>query len=489
MNKFFILIVLTIFFNLPLFAQENADNTTIWDYEKDDFVNNALSGNDSFFISKKQEKIDRELEQLLNIKLIPVTLEDCLKLAINHNYNLKSKNQNVREYYWYKQNTYTQFLPDFQYDYILQRLSGNYVVGGIIPDEVNETPIQSTFEFSWNVFNKGKSFFAVSQKRSLYKAAIYERNFTREEIILNTATCYYELLRNKAEVDIFATNVIDRKAQYDLTTARYKVGVGTSFDVYRADAELAKAKQQYISAFNAIRITQAKLANITGVDVLTPLYPKDNIIKEKKLSEKEIETLIKISKTNRKDLLAQKKRIDALKAERNSQYTDFLPDIQLNYKYAHNGTVRVGLYPSHSFTVTAIAPLGKKLGLDTITKVKAQSSAIRAAELAYIQLSRNIEQSLITSKHQSASAHERIESSRKEVLAAEKSLENSIVLMNTGLASFIDVIQAQALKVNAQVGLAENITDYNIAEVKILFDAGLLTIDGVLNGIQDKTIP
>ena len=481
MKKLLSALLFVFIFIKPVFAD---GEKTIWEYSKDDLVNNSLFGNDSFFISKKQEMIDRELEKLLNIKLVPVSLEECLKLAVSNNYEIKEKKETVKSNKWNLRNAYSRFLPDFQYDYILQRLSGVYVVGGIVPLSVNETPIQSTFEVSWNAFDKGRDFFLTSQRRSLYKASVLNQKFTREQVILNTSKCYYELLRNKAEVDIYATNVIDRKTQYDLTKVRYDVGVGTKFDIYRAEAELAKAKQQYITAFNAIRITQAKLANLTGIDVLVPLYPKDNIIQERKLSDTETDTLIQWSRSSRKDLLAIKKQIDALKAERSSNYLDFVPDVNLNYQYAHNGTEKLGLYPSHSFTVTAIAPLGKKLGIDTLTKIKAQSAAIKSAEFNLEQKTRNVAQDIITSKQNSASAFERIESSKKEVFAAEKSLENSMVLMETGLASFIDVIQAQALKVNAQVGLAENITDYNIAQVQILFDAGIISIDGVLNGIN-----
>ena len=481
MKKLLFLFIFLYLFVLPASAE---NDKTIWEYSKDDFLNESLFGENSFFVSKKQEMIDKELEKLLNIKLVPVSLEECLKLAVLNNYEIKEKTETVKSNKWNLKNAYTQFLPEVQYDFILQRLSGVYVVGGIVPINVNETPIQSTFEASWDAFNRGKAFFVTSQRRSLYKASVLNQKFTREQVILNTSKCYYELLRNKAEVDIYATNVIDRKTQYDMTKTRYEIGVGTKFDIYRAEAELAKAKQQYITAFNAIRITQAKLANLTGIDVLVPLYPKDNIIQEKKLSDIDTEILIKWSRSSRKDLLAIKKQIDALRAERSSIYTDFIPNINLDYQYAYNGTEREGLYPSHSFTVTLIAPLGKKFGIDTLTKIKAQSAAIKSAELNLEQKTRNVAQDIITSKQNSASAFERIESSKKEVFAAEKSLENSMVLMNTGLASFIDVIQTQALKVNAQVGLAENITDYNIAQVQILFDAGIISIDGVLNGIQ-----
>ena len=58
--------------------------------------------------------------------------------------------------------------------------------------------------------------------------------------------------------------------------------------------------------------------------------------------------------------------------------------------------------------------------------------------------------------------------------------------MQTGTQTFLDVIQAQNLKVNAQVRLTECITDYNIAQVQLLFESGIITIDNVLNGINQN---
>lgn len=472
--------------NSKITSDNKNSPTTIWDYARQDFITDALSGNMSFFDSKKQEIIDKEVEQNLGIKLIPTDLETCLKAAVEHNYTLKEKKFETRQNLWEKRNAYAQFLPTAEYNYSIYWLSGTFLVGGIVQDHVHEIPIQSNFTFNWDFFDKGKSFFGVSQRRSLYKASIAMQEFTREEVILKTATEYYTLLKNKTEIDIYATNMLDRKAQYDLTNARFQVGVGTKFDIYRAEAELAKAKQQYITAFNAIRTTQAKLANTTGIDVLTPLYPKDNVINEKNLSDIEVDKLIELSKKERQDIVAERKKISAMKAERSSQYTDFIPSVNAGFVYAKNGVKRFGLYPSTTFLITVNAPLGKRLGIGTFTKIKAYNEQIKAMETALIQKLRDIEASIITSKQDSASAKERIEASKKELFAAEKSLESSIVLMNTGEATFLDVIQAQGLKVAAQVGLAQNIADYNISQVQILFDAGIISVDSILNGVNYK---
>lgn len=199
-------------------------------------------------------------------------------------------------------------MPNISYTYNIEWLSGTYLVGGIVPDDVSETPLSNYMTIDWSLFERGKVFFDISQTRSLHKASAALLNFSRDETILNTAKSYYELLRTKAELDIYTTNVIDRKAQYDLTTARYHVGVGTRFDIYRAEAELAKAKQEYITAFNAIRVAQAKLANYMGIDVSVPVYPKEITINTKKLSDTDPDKLIKTAKATRLDLYAEKSR-------------------------------------------------------------------------------------------------------------------------------------------------------------------------------------
>ena len=150
------------------------------------------------------------------------------------------------------------------------------------------------------------------------------------------------------------------------------------------------------------------------------------------------------------------------------------------------GTRRSGLYPSDTLTLNVVAPFGSYCGVDTFTKIKSYKYQILAAENNLTQLIRNVEEAIISSKQNSDSASERIVASEKEVFASRKSLESAVILMQTGTQTFLDVIQAQNLKVNAQVRLTECITDYNIAQVQLLFESGIRTIDNVLNGINQN---
>lgn len=485
MRKIIIIIFINICIVSPVFPKEPSEKT-IWEISKDDFSEHILNGDETFFQKQNREKIESELEKILDIKLVPTDLKTCLEIAIEQNYAIKTKTAEVKENLWYKRYGYAKIIPDSSYNYQSKWLQGTYLVGGIVPANVNEDTIQSYFDFTWNVFDRGKVFFYISQRRSLHKASIAQKEFTKDEIILNTTLTYYDLLNKKAELDVYSANLIDRTAQYKLTQARYQAGIGTRFDIYRAEAELAKAEQDYVTAFNTIRTSQAKLANYTGIDVIIPLYPKETNIEPKELIREKPETLIEWAKLSRQDLIAEKKRIDAAKAERSSLYMDFVPNINFEYQNAWFGTKRRGLFPSNTFSLSVSAPLGQNSGFGTFTKIKAQTAHVQAMQYNWIQMLRSIESNIITSYQASESAKERIEASKKEVFASEKSLENSIVLMNAGLATFIDVIQAQNLKVNAQIGLIQNITDYNKAQAQILFDSGVISKDNVLNGVEHK---
>lgn len=465
---------------------------SIWEIPQEELrgvlIDNALADDNSFFEQKKQERINQELEEKLNVKLVPISLDECLKTAVEHNYIIKQQKATAREALWNKRNAYSKFLPNANYTFTSQWLSGTYLVGGIVPVDVHENPLSSSFNFEWSFFDQGKVFFDVSQKRSLQKSADALAEFSKDEIILNTAQSYYQLLKNRAELEIYAINVIDRKTQYDMTMARYAVGVGTRFDIYRAEAELEKSKQEYIESVNAIRIAQAKLANYMGIDVLTPLYPKEIVINKKTLLDTDAETMIGWAKKSRLDLYAEKKKIDAMKAERNAVYTDLVPDITFKFSSSMYGTRRSGLYPSDTLTLNVVAPFGSYCGVDTFTKIKSYKYQILAAENNLTQLIRNVEEAIISSKQNSDSASERIVASEKEVFASRKSLESAVILMQTGTQTFLDVIQAQNLKVNAQVRLTECITDYNISQVQLLFESGIITIDNVLNGINQPPL-
>ena len=492
--KRIVLLVIVIILGTGI-AQAKGD--LIWDYQSDKFIKDVIKGNTSVITGKTsiidykdQEKIDKEVSENLDIDLINTNLAECLKVASDNNYTLKQNKSIKEQAYWSYKNANAQYLPDFQYSYSIQKLSGTFLVGGIQVDSVNETPIMNTFTFSWPTLNQGKTIFLNIQKKNEYRAKSSSLNYSQDEVLLNTTLTYYELLRQKIKFDVFRTNLIDRREQLNFTKARFQVGLGDKLDVERAEAEVAKAKQQYIASFNSIRLLQAKLANIMGVDVLDALYPYEVYIETRMLIDEKysIEDLYQMALVARDDIKASKLMIESLKAQRNSVKMDFAPQVNLLYQKAWAGTARLGLYPNDTIGFSLTAPLGKKFGFDTVTNVKALGAQIEAEQYKLEILQRNVKENITTSYYNSKTSLERIEAAKKEVEASDESLKISIVQMTVGKSTFLDVIQAQGIKVQSRQNLVDSIIDYNKAQVQLLFDAGIITCASVLKNYETPQV-
>ena len=473
MRNIFLVIILFFSIILPTFA----DKTKLHDIQE--YCQNCTDNmNHSFNLMVKE----------LGSNYIYSDLENCINIALNKNFAIKVKDAYKEQSYWLKKNALFSILPNIYYNYDIKKLGGTYLVGGIVSDRTYETPIQSIAIIEWSMFNQGKYFFAVAQARNTYKAnsALFE--FSKDEIIRDTTIAYYNLLEKKMEMRVQVINLYDRLEQLKYTQARYKAGLGTLYDVKRAEAELSRAQQDYTSTLNALRLRQAVLSNIMGINVLNAIYPFEISVDSRQLINPNlsIEELYHQALTSREDVKAKIAEINAYRAKRSSNYGDFLPQGKIAYQNGQVGTAESGLNPNNSFTFDVNIPLGKNLLLGTITNIKADSAVVRAKKLELIQLKRNIEQNIISYYFDSENALKKIQSSKFEVEAADISLDLALSSMKAGEATFIDVISSQNLKVQANINLIKNMIEYNRAQTMLLFETGLMTSKSVLQGYESK---
>lgn len=466
-----------------------ASENLIWENDILDDIQKQ-HGNYSTFSKDIQTKLDGDVSYNLAETLYYTNLEECLKLALENSSGIKIENEKINYRKWNYYHALTNFLPTCYYTFSIQKLSGEYLVGTIIPVSISEIPITSTFDVEYDVTHKGKAFYESSQTRSLLKSAKYLYNFSKNEVLQNTANAYWDLLGKKLNVEIYRTNYIDRVEQLKQTTIKYKVGSGSKFDVLRAEAQTANAKQLYVTSLNDLRLSQAKLSNIVGIEVLTPVYPSEYEISTKQLVDDKanLEELVKIAIEAREDIKSLKKDIDAMKAQRSQNYTDFFPELILGYRRADVGTARLGLRTNNTLSLTTKINLGENLGMGTLTKIKAQNAQIKQKELELHKHITNIEENILQDYYNSRSAIEKIKSAQKEIVSTNEGVRFAMVRWDIGESTFLDVLQAQNDKVAARRNLINAIVDYNKAQVKLLFDTGMINVNTVLKGYDTKII-
>ena len=483
--NFFIIILLFITYSPLCFGYDDL----IWNYSDDKFLENIES--DVHYVSQeKNNLLESEIRKVLDIGIEYVNLTQCILTAAQKSYDVKVKQHEALIRKWEFRAKAAELIPNIDYIFDISLLTGEFLVGGIVPVTVNETPIRSTIQVNWDIANQGKTLFQMAQLSNLRRSANYNLDYTFDEVLLNTGLSYYNLLGRKLEIDVYRINLQDREEQLKMVKAKYDLGWSSKFDVLRAEAEAARAKQEYITLFNKMRYEQAKLAKVMGIDVFRTIYPIEQVIKIQNVINPDytVDDLYKLALKNRDDVLSKKAEIRSLVQKKREVYADFIPKINLNYTHAQVGTVRLGLNTNDSVTLEVVQSLGRNLGVNTAFRAKTEGERILVEKLKLVQLERNIKESIINSYYESKTQLEKIEAAKKEVIASDESLKMSLIRMDMGEVTFIDVLQAQAAKIEARQALIQHIVDYNKSQLQTLFNIGLISKAAVLIDYSEPVI-
>ena len=281
-----------------------------------------------------------------------------------------------------------------------------------------------------------------------------------EETRLETASDYYELQNNDAQVEIQEAAVED--AQQTLQDAQLleRAGLGTRFDVLRAEVELAQAEQNRTTAVANQNIARRQLAETLSVSHSTQLTTAD-AIEEAGVWELELpETIVQAFK-NRAELeqfllqreINQEQRTIALSATRpqlsaSADYTvndDFEDNFDIDDNYSVGLNLQWRLFDGGAARAAANqAETDEEIAE---TQFADQRNQIRfAVEQAFFQLESN---------------QNNIETARRSVELAEESLRLARLRFQAGVGTQTDVIEAQTSLTTERGNLLSSITDYN----------------------------
>lgn len=462
------------------FTSLNAYSYTVFDTPRDSFLDYVRKEDE--MTEEKQEALDTQIQLNLQIENIELDLVECLEIALENNFNIKIANHKKESAKWDYNSKKAEFLPDVAGNFRFSQLRGTFLVGGVAPDLVKEYALFMSVLAEYKALNNNKIFYETKIKNLLKKSAISQNEFTKDEVILNTVLAYYELLGKKLSIDVLHTNLLDRKEQLRSMQARYEIGLGEKFDVLRAEAQYQLAIKELVTELNNLRFAQSNLARIMGLDVLAPVYPKDSKIKQIKLydGEYDIEKLYKQALWARHDIRAKELELKAQMVDRNSNWADFIPQLYLYYQYSDSGVISSGIRFGDILSAEMRVPVGKNLGVKTYANYKMANENYQKSLLEFEKYKREIKQNIMKSVYNTTAALEKIEAAEKEVAAAKLSLDMSLVRLDIGQATFLDVLEAQATKTQARQGLIYNIIEYNCAQVQLLFDAGIITVGDII---------
>lgn len=268
----------------------------------------------------------------------PVTLADCIKLAITHNPTIMAAISNSEIYKSRIGQAWSNYFPtlsagvSYSRNDMLNTMGGNFSRMMVQKYDMYYVP---TISANMLLFDFGKTKSAADTARRTYESSRYDAETSIELVIYNVKVAYYNMLFAKKQKEVYEETVKDFELQLKQARAYYDIGKKAKIDVTYAEYNLGKAKLNLIKAKNTLELASVELANAMGI----PEYA--NAILKDSMNTKEYSVnfpdLIKTAESTRPSLLSAKKQMDAAELNVRSAKRAFTPDIGAFGSYQHGG--------------------------------------------------------------------------------------------------------------------------------------------------------
>jgi outer membrane protein len=295
---------------------------------------------------------------------------------------------------------------------------------------------------------------------------------TEQQVLLDAATAYMNLLRDQAILDLNRRNVEVLTEQLKQTRDRFNVGEVTRTDVAQAESRLAAGRSALLGAQSNFVTSQANYRRVIGVDPgrLAPGTPVD------RLSPSVLPVAINQGEQQSPSVLASIYGVDiaelAVKISEGALYPNLGLTANASKIYA----------PAYNVLKQTTASL---LGTLTVPIYQggAEYSAIRQSKETLGQQRLNLDvnrdqarATVVQSWGQLDAAKAQIEATTAQVNAAEIALNGVREEARVGQRTTLDVLNAQQELVNARVALVTAQHDRVVASYTLLAAVGTLSM-------------
>jgi outer membrane protein len=322
------------------------------------------------------------------------------------------------------------------------------------------------------LYNGNQTANKTRQAESQVMGARETLRVTEQQVLLDAATAYMDLLRDGATLDLQRSNVEVLTEQLKQTRDRFNVGEVTRTDVAQAESRLAAGRSQLLAAQSQYVTSQAQYRRIIGVDPgkLAVATPVD------RFSPNSLPLAIASGETKSPSVLASAYGVDVAELGVKVSEGALYPNLAVaataskNYESQYN----VNKQTLASIVGTLTVPLYQ--GGSEYSTIR-QSKETLGQQRLNLDVNRDqARETVVQSWGQLDAAKAQIEATTAQVNAAEIALNGVREEARVGQRTTLDVLNAQQELVNARVALVTAQHDRVVASYTLLAAVGTLSM-------------
>ncbi|NPU85032.1 MAG: TolC family protein [Syntrophaceae bacterium] len=330
----------------------------------------------------------------------------------------------------------------------------------IQPDEGNSWGVRVDQAFSLS----GRELTALSISRDNIDKSRKDLDAVRDEILLQTVYAYFDVLKAGKSLEIADAN-LERLAKYrHLAEKRLRLGEVTKTALLRAEGELSGARADRIRAENGLSLTKAVLARVLGIK--GPVGVKESAGESGEIPP--LDRLLEKAITQRPELQA----LEIQKAATDKQIWyargGYWPTVALSGVYQKTGQTpeTASLNKETAYAAVSLNFPFFEGGL-RLAEVKEAMARSRQAALALEDLKKTIGIEVEGARLDLVTQQGVLKFQQDQAAFARDNYQAVSRQYEFGLASSLDVIDANTLLVTSEQKLAEASINYQVSWLRM----------------------
>ncbi|MGQ9607743.1 MAG: TolC family protein [bacterium] len=430
-----------------------------------------------------------------------LTLEDCIKIAMENNISVKSAEEKVK-LAEQKVNearasfmpsisgsgtyTYAGKLPEFEIDFSSMFSGMPIGASGAPPGDSMSSGGFSSMGSSGRAFALGKkhtsqvglslqqAMFTWGKILNSYKQASLnleseKQGFesVKQQVIFDTTKAFYGVLLAQELVKVTDMAVKQASAHVKMAQDLVDAGTATNFDLLRAKVQLANIRSQSIKMQNMLKLAKDGLNNTLGMNLNADFSLKGEFVY--KPIDVDLDSLFKSAMANRPEIKQIQIQEDMAKKIVNIAKAGNKPNIAFvgNYNYQSSAYKFGDAFESDNWknTWNVIFTLSMPIfdGLATRARVKQAKSAVKQIELGKEQLLKGITIEVRAAYSKFQEAKELLKAQEETVQQAQESLRIANIMYKNGMITNVELMDAELAFIQAQTNYSNALNDYVVA--------------------------
>ncbi len=394
-----------------------------------------------------------------------LTIEDCVNIAQKNSFQARSAQETYNSAKWELLGGWSGLLPSVDLSSGWRRSSEdilNFRLGQLV---------SSRDRYSFNlgltqtVFNGGANWANYNYKKAGKRSAWDNLKLSEKSVELSVKEGCYNLLKAQMLYEVQKDAVKKSTEQLNMAKARYDLGSASLSDYLKAKVQLGNDSLNLITYANNVKLAEASLNSLLGLDIDTPLEI-DARLEYKKL-ETDLESELK--RALEKHPQIDKSRMGVNQAHSNltiARSANF-PSIHFygDYSWSDIEFPRSSSdwknYDSWDIGISISINLFE--GFATTSSVRSAKANLKLAQENLEQSKRDLELEIRQTYLSVKEAEQKIQLTEEALKSAEEDLKLTQEKYNLGAASILELLDANVSYKTAKNNQVEALYDYNLA--------------------------